>query len=296
MTFSELAKVLHPFYAGEMTIPEFTKELLLQITDYRDAVLKYKWKNELIERTDKTFISYYTGERYITPIAKLIVVNDHIKQDKFMSFLKGNEFDNIKKEKLCKSIEKYVTNRELNIKNLFDVISDEYVKIIKSDAARSNTNQVLFSIDINSIEEVNITETIKAVEPIANTQLNALSKNVKEEIRKMLFDIFTSLKAMDGWAAEYQWLHGLIKEYKNEEKESKALNSLKEEYDSFAKINDKLLSYTDIYPEQTILKDLCIKMMDISLFYYTDSETYLKSINVSNESKEKLKYLINVLS
>ena len=96
MTFSELAKVLHPFYAGEMTIPEFTKELLLQITDYRDAVLKYKWKNELIERTDKTFISYYTGKRYITPNEKGIYVygkGDDIESSLPNYSMRGNEWE-----------------------------------------------------------------------------------------------------------------------------------------------------------------------------------------------------------
>ena len=316
MTFSDLAKVLQPFYAGELTIPEFTKELLLRITDYSDAVLKYKRRKNLIERNDKTFASYYYNEKPITPIAKLIAADDHIKPDKFMSYLKRNEFDNNKKEKLCKSIEEYVTNKELNIENIFGVICDEYVKIIKLSAASSKTKQALSSIDINSIEEVNITETIKAVEPNASTQLNALSKNVKEEIRKVLSDIFTSLKAMDAFAVEYQCFQGLTKENKDEEKESKVLNSLKKEFDNFEELETKLFSYTDIYPEQTILKDLCIKMMDISLFYYIDSETYLKSIkvidksneilkdsedcqnsiNLIDESKRKLKSLINALS
>lgn len=183
MTFSQLAKVLKPFYAGELTIPEFTKELLLQITDYSDAVLKLKMKNELKERNDKTFASYYYNNKPITPIAKLIAADDeHITPDKFMSYLKRNEFDNNKKEKLCKSIEEYVTNKKLNVDNIFDVICDEYVIIIKLSAASSKTQQVLSSIDINNIEAININETILAVE---SNPKEAFMVELKEVIGKL---------------------------------------------------------------------------------------------------------------
>lgn len=162
MTFSELAKELRPFYAGEMTVPEFTKELLLQITDYREAVLKYKNKKETKARSEKTFTSYYDGTKMITPIAKRIAVNDHLKPDKFLTFLKRHEFDNIKKEEMCKAFEKYFINKKLNIDNIFDVVADEYVRIVKSNAANPNILQELSTSDINGIKTIN--EAIKAIE------------------------------------------------------------------------------------------------------------------------------------
>lgn len=162
MTFSELAKELRPFYADEMTVPKFTKELLSQITDYEEAVSKYKNKKETKDRSEKTFTSYYDGTKMITPIAKRIAVNDHLKPDKFLTFLKRHEFDNIKKEEMCKAFEKYFINKKLNIDNIFDVVADEYVRIVKSNAANPNMLQELSTSDIDGIKP--ISEAIKAIE------------------------------------------------------------------------------------------------------------------------------------
>jgi len=189
MTFSELAKELRPFYAGEMTVPEFTKELLLQITDYREAVLKYNNKKETKERSEKTFTSYYDGTKMITPIAKRIAVNDHLKPDKFLTFLKRHEFDNIKKEEMCKAFEKHFPNKKLNIDNIFNTIVDEYESIIKSSVSNSDKQQAKPPVDNNDIEEVNIPETIKAVgtNPVETfmIELKAVIRNLKNTGHKI---------------------------------------------------------------------------------------------------------------
>lgn len=188
MTFSELAQTLKPFYAGEMTVPEFAKELLLQITDNMDAVLKYKRKGKITKRTEKTFSSYYYGEKPITPIAEEIAVT-RIKRDKFLSFLKRKEFDTGIKEKLCKAFEKHFPNKKLNIDNIFNTIVDEYESIIKSSVSNSDKQQAKPPVGINDIEEVNIPETIKAVgtNPVETfmIELKAVIRNLKNTGHKI---------------------------------------------------------------------------------------------------------------
>lgn len=182
MTFSELDKELQPFYAGEMTVPEFTMELLLQITDCREAVLKYKSKKEMKERSEKTFTSYYDGTRMITPIAKRIAVNDHLKRNKFLTFLKSKEFNNSQKEELCKAFSKYIPDKKLNSNNIFDAIADEYERIIQSSVSKTDTQKATPSLDINDIKEVNITETIKAVETNA-------ADSFMTELKEVIFNL-----------------------------------------------------------------------------------------------------------
>ena len=178
MTFSEFAKELHIFYAGEMSVPEFTGKLLLHITDYNDAVLKHKAKN----RSEKTFSSYYYGHKPITPIAKLIAVDGHIKRNKFLTFLKSKEFNNSNKGALCKAFSEYFPDKELNSDNIFDAIADEYERIIHSSVSKTDTQQSTPSLGINDIKEENITETIKAIEPNA---VDSFMTELKEAIRNL---------------------------------------------------------------------------------------------------------------
>ena len=130
--FSLFAQALAPYYKGEMAIPQFTKELLLQITNYPDAVLKYTRNKKTSLRSDKTFISFYNDDRPITPIAKqLCTIESRITRDKFILFLKRIEFHYSDKKSLCDDFKKLFPSREINDKNLFDQIADIYVNIIK---------------------------------------------------------------------------------------------------------------------------------------------------------------------
>ena len=282
-------------------------EMLYIKAYFKDKISFFKDFFEKIECTldlsDASIMNLYKGE----------IVS------KFYKSLKDFKLD---KGTVVSQIESYY--KKMPISDYYTDYTDKTYKEALYEQAKAKNLDITMEamsdyIATQLINELNVRIQAKnqnEEEPNASTQLNALSKNVKEEIRKVLSDIFTSLKAMDAFAVEYQCFHGLIKENKDEEKESKVLNSLKKEFDNFEELETKLFSYTDIYPEQTILKDLCIKMMDISLFYYIDSETYLKSIkvidksneilkdsedcpksiNVIDESKEKLKSLINALS
>lgn len=128
MKFSEFTQTLGRFYMGEMTQWDFVKKLLFQITDNKDAVLKYRKKGKLIERDNKTFTSYYTGERSIRPIAKKI--HNDLKQDKFIAFLKSKEFNNDDKEKLCKIFRDKFPNKTINNNNIFSIIAETFINII----------------------------------------------------------------------------------------------------------------------------------------------------------------------
>lgn len=259
MTFSELAKELRPFYADEMTVPKFTKELLSQITDYEEAVSKYKNKKETKDRSEKTFTSYYDGTKMITPIAKRIAVNDHLKPDKFLTFLKRHEFDNIKKEEMCKAFEKYFINKKLNIDNIFDVVADEYVRIVKSNAANPNMLQELSTSDIDGIKP--ISEAIKAIE---TNQVDSFMKELKGVIGN-LQDIGHKIASRVSNMKSNTFLeiveHTLTSEQKSKikkglAKETHLYPELKSEYTKLQELYDSIDIYNTDHEEQILVEVL----------------------------------------
>lgn len=137
MEFSEFAQALSPFYTGEKTQWDFAKELLLQITDNKDAILKYRQKGKWNERSEKTFTSYYTGERSIRPIVKKIC--DELKPEKFLAFLRSKEFNNNDKDELCKIFGKYFPELSINENNIFSIIAEVFVDIIKESCQSTDT-------------------------------------------------------------------------------------------------------------------------------------------------------------
>lgn len=162
MKFSEFAQALSPFYMGEMTQWNFVKELLLQITNNKEMVLKHRSKGKLIERTDKTFTSYYTGKRSIKPIAKKI--HNDLQQDKFIDFLRSKEFNNNDKEELCKIFRKHFPNMSINNNNIFSIITEIFIDIINKSCESTN------KIETPSIDDKTIS--------IKNTDLYSTQQDI----------------------------------------------------------------------------------------------------------------------
>lgn len=173
MNFSKFTQILELFYKGELSQADFTKDLLCRITDDESAVLIFKKR----ERNEKTFISYYTGERKITPIAKKI--HDKINQDKFIDYLRTKEFN---KANLCKAFKEYCP--DIDTGNVFEKITEIYVEIIDNarniidkrykEHSKENANKLSFSmISVSDYDKISINEILMKLSAIIDTLLKA---------------------------------------------------------------------------------------------------------------------------
>lgn len=171
MNFSKFTQILELFYKGELSQADFTKDLLCRITDDESAVLIFKKR----ERNEKTFISYYTGERKITPIAKNI--HDKINQDKFIEYLRTKEFN---KANLCKAFKEYCP--DIDTGNVFEKITEIYVEIIDNarniidkrykEHSKENANKLSFSmIPVSDFDRTSINEILMQLYAIMDTLL-----------------------------------------------------------------------------------------------------------------------------
>ncbi len=77
LTFSELAKILHPCVNNNSSQPSMVEEFIKQIVDNKSQ--------DLIEYNENTFKNYFSGRSKITRLAKRI--NGHQDQNKFDTYL-----------------------------------------------------------------------------------------------------------------------------------------------------------------------------------------------------------------
>jgi len=80
MTFSEFAGVLYTFLGDDMTTADFTKALLMSVTDEEVKPL-------LKEISPNTYKSYFNGHRSLSGISRRLI--GHLELEQFADFLKA---------------------------------------------------------------------------------------------------------------------------------------------------------------------------------------------------------------
>lgn len=234
--FSLFAQTLAPYYKGDMTIPDFTKELLLQITNYPDAVLKYSRNKKTSFRSEKTFISFYNGDRPITPIAKqLCIIDSRITRDKFIHFLKRKEFHYSDKKTLCDEFKKLFPSREINDNNLFEQISDIYVAIINESLNKTgskNKTDPIITVHIKDIPHVDYT----------GAKVTSVTKKYFSDINAIIEKLIVIGRKISRFQSKKRWDLKVPEDLQKQL--SSEYNRLQELYDSINNYNkkeDKLL-------------------------------------------------------
>lgn len=260
MEYNELEKQLKEFYAKAVKITEHSSYTELYLPIYLDDMVMFSLfivknkENKVVLSTNLLSELEYSLHKRIRIIKTTIKKKYHFNQQEFVEIKKVLKEENINIEsdileyvvksdkELYKEIICYSEKVKIYYNNLYNILSERYLKDKKDKSSRTYYQQFK-----DVIKEVN--KKIKL-----DTYKNIISTNpiyLKDE------KIITAAKSLDGLAKLYMDIKLIDKKrdskgllYLEEASENK--NKIKEISKEFEKINFKIISSKEVIKEKTL--------------------------------------------